>query len=120
MPGVPRLLWLETTPQHFHGADGTGLFADKKKPVSCRAVLNRTAAAWRNDHFEQWVRTPIQFEELPPNPQLFHDHWRIVRQFDALLPMQLMHPVNDCTHFCYSPFLYGPAWDGIGAALVER
>lgn len=106
---VAALLWLESTPQHFNGADGTGLFSDKKKPVSCAAIRNFTAAAWRNDHFDQWSRAR--------QPELNSEGWRIVRQFDALLPLQLMHPVNDCTHFCYSPFLYGPAWDGIGSVL---
>ena len=59
----PRLLWRETTPQHFASAGGTGLYADARAesrqlrcaPIHVNASTLR-AASWRNLQFERWSR----------------------------------------------------------------
>lgn len=111
-------------PQHFATRTGTGLFADainrKGNQHNCPPIVNTTAAAWRNAFFEHWS-LPWRDKTLngrrsnaAPIPTWLH-----VPQFDALVMRSDMHPALECTHWCYSPFLYAPMWDGVAAALSQ-
>ena len=43
---------------------------------------------------------------------------RIVPAFRALLPRHDLHAAPDCTHFCYSPWLWAPIWRAAADALA--
>ena len=45
--------------------------------------------------------------------------WMDVPLFDALLPRGDMHPALECTHWCYSPFLYAAHFDAVAAAIEQ-
>ena len=130
---VARLLWLETPPQHFLGGSWQA-WRDLKSavaarggllPTKCDPVADREAAAWRNIHFSRWTRQrQAQWAVSQPSSSSSGQQqrsdatlFRTVSFFDALLPLASMHSQRDCTHYCYSPFVYGPAWQSIGAAL---
>ena len=61
-----RLLWRETTPQHYRSYSGSGLYVDMRgngtcapigKPASGEASADQLRTAnWRNRQFERWSR----------------------------------------------------------------
>ena len=168
------LLWRETTPQHFRGRSGTGLYAERSgsaatggqhsgSSVECAPVLMSSVehvrkANWRNKLFEKWSRpwrvrapsaraassrrlaaaqaggaksrasshhvtptsehlpTPAWGSGLPPGEPTT-SVITIVPAFEALLVRHDLHAPPDCTHFCYSPFVWEPLWQAAAAAL---
>jgi len=245
-----RLLWRETSPQHFASRSGTGLFAersgsaaasqtircapvgsvvaavDPKSGADAKRVQKETAttraearietraegvaadgaaatveaevaaqrmrvskAGWRNRHFERWSRPWRMQVHVLHRTHHHHEHrhkpqgdtvtwsggsvggrrlglrtsghhggamgrsgpragptnttgshsggtmnlssWgtalradepttllRIVPAFRALLPRHDLHAAPDCTHFCYSPWLWAPIWRAAAEALA--
>lgn len=132
-PMPATILWRETTPQHFGGSSGTGLFAERKGSagtgtrgkkegaISCAAVNVSDAehvhkAGWRNHLFEKWSRPwrGAKARRHPKDPTV-----RIVPAFDALLPRHDLHVAPDCTHFCFSPFLWQPVWTAAADVLDD-
>lgn len=120
-----RLLWLETMPQHFKTPTGSGLFSDvanRRDPhMRCKPVTDVNASSWRNHLYTRWSRSrrePAQ-ELRAISGTTTVPAWLDVAQFDALLPRYDMHPFSECTHWCYSPFLYMPMWEGVASALAR-
>ena len=131
-PSRARLLWLETMPQHFRTRTGSGLFSDalhRQGPhPSCPQIANESAAAWRNAFFARWSQ-PWRERALLAGASTAEDGrsrllfkaplWMDVPLFDALLPRGDMHPALECTHWCYSPFLYAAHFDAVAAAMEQ-
>jgi hypothetical protein len=178
-PRRATLLWRETTPQHFAGASGTGLYAERAgsaaagaaKATSCSAVDASATervrkAEWRNRFFDKWSRpwrvkpahsrasamasrrlshsagsssshnsrgsgsrgsssggsygvmpTPGWASALPAGTASILE---VVPAFAALLPRHDLHRPPDCTHFCFTPFLWEPVWHAAANVLAQR
>jgi len=133
------LFWRETTPQHFPGSSGTGLFAERSHQKAARATcapisgLDALTAGvpsekqrqavdksnWRNRHFASWRRSLARSASNGSAPG------DLSKLIDGVLPVHaLLMPRHDaklapdCTHFCFSPFLWTPMWRTL-ARLLE-
>jgi hypothetical protein len=51
----------------------------------------------------------------PPPPELVILPW-----WNFTAQLHMMHPATECTHYCYSPFLYVPLWKGLRLAMDRR
>ena len=196
-----RVLWRETTPQHFAGRSGTGLFAERSGTaattgnvaVACTPLnsSNLNKANWRNRQFERWsqpwrlkppsrhahaaihqrcgvpkvVRHALPKAEANALGRRLGDRahkktstaavgghvdgashharssatrgdsaantsWgsalprgareslvEVVPAFAALAPRADLHVAPDCTHYCYTPYLWAPIWEAAADAL---
>eukprot|EP00440_Ansanella_granifera_P037428 gb/GFBE01040607.1/.p1 GENE.gb/GFBE01040607.1/~~gb/GFBE01040607.1/.p1 ORF type:complete len:235 (+),score=11.14 gb/GFBE01040607.1/:1-705(+) len=103
-----RVLWRETTPQHFENPDGSGLYSSRQRSRACKPIFNVTLANWRNRYFEQWLqaRTSKYYRGL-----------RKVPLFQALISRHDLHHDGDCTHFLYSPFTWEYLWQGVAHSI---
>ena len=150
-PGsVPRVLWIDTLPQHFNTSSGDGLHAhrieghlDASHPRPTCVPTDHKAASWRNAAFDAWIarvrpsapRTPDNYTERHaavgrrgtwntrrwvevPTADIFMDRWDLHSWFTE----HSRGPKADCTHYCYTPFLYEPVWSRIERATrcVDR
>eukprot|EP00900_Chrysochromulina_parva_P006781 jgi/Chrpa1/16103/Chrysochromulina_OHIO_Genome00007369-RA len=99
MAGLARLLWLETLPQHFPGEDGSGTFR-----------WSAMAASPRLQPAPPWVRLRLF--------HLFLDRHDMHGSSTDPKTRRIPGVGVDCTHFCFSPWLYAPVWDAaVNAAL---
>ena len=120
-----RLLYLESLPQHFASSDGSGLYdrgyLKRFKPTSCLPIRNASAALWRNTFFHDWIRRrqaeDVDSVTASTYASALHPLWLEVPLFDAFVPRHDMHTAQDCTHYCYSPFLYAPLWNNAATEL---
>ena len=127
---------LDTPPQHFSTHTGSGTFKDglrkdggKQHRTPCTSVTNVTAAYWRNAAMDAWVEAEAVAQQqqwrnatmscetrLSPPPA-----WSLAHRFDIFLPRADLHgiggEVSDCTHYCFTPFLYDVVWRRIAQRL---
>lgn len=104
LPDRSRIIWVETTTQHFTGDDESGLFRSKKNascmtsPVKGRGNMN--AANWRNEHLQELVRNG-SFPKLP-----------VIRVFEESNNYWFLHDFKhrDCVHYCYWPPRFFSIW----------
>ena len=124
------LLWLDVPPQHFEGFGGTGTYNLAAAFRRCVAV-NASLASWRNALIHGWAAPWRAPGALTPNAS--HDGWVHVPTFDVFVHRHDLHgsfkPEElhqagkrtqfDCTHYCFSPFLYEPVWALVVRALTR-
>jgi hypothetical protein len=116
-------------PQHFDtpARDGSydlrmHLSGDSPGRRECISV-DPLKAAWRNDAFAAWLHDSQHDGRLP------RERWGFARTFEVFLNRKELHPkyrakgafalghFYDCTHYCFTPFLYEPVWALIARAL---
>ncbi|KAL1503501.1 hypothetical protein AB1Y20_011982 [Prymnesium parvum] len=129
--GVPRKLglWVQTLPQHFYtpsgdwrrrgrrkggGGEGSGTWGERKMPQcpeTCAAT--REELDWRQAAAARAARAAGITEE------------GVVPTAAMLQPLHLLHKRTkfrcqlDCTHYCYSPVLWGGLLDGLYRRLYN-
>ena len=102
------VLWLGVPAQHFYTRSGSGSYHEREPHQPCAAV-NATAAEWRDQLFAKWLepRRPVR-------------RWNEASTFGIYVDRPDLHGKMkngewDCTHYCFSPFLYQPMW-----SLIEK
>ena len=117
----PKVVWLGAFPQHFNSSTGSGAYhkaslSDMSRMKGNRCVpANESRAAWRNDLFNKWVaphRTAPGWTEASPFGIFFERH-----DLHSSFHMKHVGDFADCTHYCYTPFLYQPVWTLLEHAL---
>jgi hypothetical protein len=135
------MLHRETSAQHFDAEGGDFFWAiDKKDQLNSSALLTCTpfqqgpSAEWRelavkeaaiaagfefDTHHVQW------WKQRESSPQVLSSSRRrdkivVLPFFDFTTTLHKYHPLNqDCTHFCYSPYLWWPLWRSLRIAMEE-
>lgn len=99
-------LWRSTLPQHFATKNGTGLYSDH---ILGRNDCPALEQPWRHGsdailaHVRAGSPTPlIDMTSLLEGASVFHS-------------LQ----VGDCSHFCYSPYLFSPMLTLVGEAIRQ-
>lgn len=117
----PKVVWLGAFPQHFNSSSGSGAYAkaslsDMKRMNGNRCVpANESRATWRNDLFKQWVsprRAASGWAEVSPFGIFFERH-----DLHSSFHLKSVGTMADCTHYCYTPFIYQPVWTLLEHAL---
>lgn len=136
-----RVLWRETTPQHFTGSSKSGLHSEKSHAfmdlARCSAIgrwegetdaSERTRKAlqrsnWRNSAFARWRRNLTRAARNSTS----HSTRDLGAVIDGVLPMHALLASRfdlkappDCTHFCFSPFVWTPVWRDAARLLRKR
>jgi len=114
------LAWRETSSQHFD-SDG-GHFGNTYTTGDCvpmksgwkgyRMPLMRKAAqnagmGWRSINDNDFFERPLEKNDLVFLP--FRDY---------TVPIDYLHP-GECTHFCYTPYLWLPMWRNLRMAIHQ-
>ena len=110
-----RVVWLGIPPQHFATTSGSGTYSELTHPYTpCEPIRNATLAAWRNELFAEWI--------APQRPVEGAWWWRELSIYGLLVDRSDLHTYDnkgwDCTHFCYTPWLYLPIWALVDLGLV--
>ena len=97
-----NLLWVETAPQHFlhDSAPQNGLYGKRFRGCGLINESLKTEANYRNIVVQEYMDSGI----VPKLP--------IIKRFDYLFDLFHLHSskVQDCTHYCYAPLIYGSIW----------
>jgi len=108
-----RILWRETTAQHFPTPDGywPGVRYAKDMKVGCVPIANPGPESdWRNSDIEHIVKS-----------NGLGKHIKIVPFFNITRPLWSEHVnghLRDCTHFCWSPMLYQPLFHAMANEML--
>ena len=85
--------------------------------IHAHATVSQSLIAARNNdsllHTSHSARWGSSSSLRTSNVSLFH----IVPAFAALLPRHDLHVAPDCTHFCFTPFLWEPVWSAAADVL---
>ena len=128
-------VFVETAAQHFRGAGRTGAYEDRAETQHQPRANGTMATCFcgPTDFSEDW-RNALLHEGLQEHAR--SRRIRLLPYFNLTRPRWDMHVaeatqqhgssdgsprrvVCDCTHFCYSPFLYEPLWWAIGQAADQ-
>jgi hypothetical protein len=98
------IIWRETTAQHFTTSNGfwPGIKYIRNMEMKCQPILNTSIELdWRNREIEEIIR----------KNHLSTIH--VMPWYNVTVPLWSEHPnghLKDCTHFCWTPMLYQPAF----------
>lgn len=121
------LLYRETSAQHFDADGGDWGLRTNSSSKTCTAIrdFRSEAAGWREGKVVKAARAQgyrlVSALDLPAYdddsavPELVVLPWWnfTARHFE-------MHPTEECSHYCSSPFLYLPLWRGLRVAVDHR
>jgi hypothetical protein len=135
------MLHRETSAQHFDAEGGDFFWArDKKDQLNSSALLTcvpfqqGSSAGWREAVVkEAAIEAGFEFDTLhvewlqrrQPSAQVLPSSRRrdkivVLPFFNFTTTLHEDHPLNqDCTHFCYSPYLWWPLWRSLRIAMEE-
>ncbi|RYH05473.1 hypothetical protein EON65_44585 [archaeon] len=108
-----HILWRETSAQHFPTSNGywPGVKYASSMKLECAPIQDASPAAdWRNRIVEHVVLRHNLFKV------------KILPFYNATLPLWSEHPngqLRDCTHFCWSPFLYQPLFHALADTMLS-
>ena len=105
-PANPRILWVESLPQHF--ATKTGAFEKSAGTRKCESLRGKPVQ-WRNAFVAQWLSAH--------NTSALHRKVTLVSAYDAFADREDLHADGDCTHYLYTPFTWRYVWDDIARKL---
>jgi GDSL/SGNH-like Acyl-Esterase family found in Pmr5 and Cas1p len=130
------LIWRETSAQHFDADGGDWGLRTNTSSNQCVPIQNYTtaAAAWRESRVQAAAKaqgyrvvsamdthyvgpTRSQEEEVNDDPGSTKPELVILPWWNFTAQLHMMHPAMECTHYCYSPFLYLPLWKGLRLAM---
>jgi len=115
----PKIVWRETTIQHFPSVNNDGLYHEtqsyngKAWIYTCVPILNKEHARWRLDYTQEWLK----------------DHkmnFTVLRMFDAEVDLWQTYPMpsgdgkTDCTHHVYTPLYFDVIFERLARILHER
>jgi hypothetical protein len=121
------LVYRETSAQHFDADGGDWGLRTNTSVTTCVAIRDyqSPAAAWREAKVAKAAKaqgykllsafdlpTAITSDEQPELVVL--PWWNFTAQHFE------MHPPEECSHYCSSPFLYLPLWKGLRNAMDRR
>ncbi|KAL4444044.1 hypothetical protein ABPG75_011781 [Micractinium tetrahymenae] len=117
---LPRLVWMETGPQHFFTPQGLYPGPQAPKPYRCRPLQ-----AWYQGDPETRAGSWRNAAVAPLVPRLADTHLRI---YNASVPLWESHMPGECSHWCH-PAAY-ELWvfllndvlrdSGLGSAVVVQ
>ena len=118
---APLLFWRETAPQHFDGCprgDGAwSTYAAHRRPGAdpqCAETRWRESQQWTDLH-----EGAVALNRLVAHAAQAYPHISMLPVFERFGPRHdAHHYAADCTHWCYSPFLWDAAIMPFYAALV--
>lgn len=98
--------------------------ASKLEAATSEAGSHRSHEYSKNGHIGRnssgahgHMSTPAWASSLPPNA-VDVSILEVVPAFAALLPRHDLHSAPDCTHFCFTPFLWEPVWHAAADAML--
>jgi hypothetical protein len=109
-----KIIWRETTAQHFMTPNGywPGIKYIRNMELKCSALQDTSLASdWRNREIEKIIMKHSLSSSI-----------RILRFYNTTIPLWSEHPnghLKDCTHFCWTPMLYQPAFHYLRDLLVS-
>ena len=104
--GALAIIWRSAETQHFHTADGSGLYERLVDRDSCAEITVPSESRYRKDIIQQ------EFLDKHPNIS-------VVPVGEWSLPEYWMHNPRDCTHYCYAPGRSTPVWQAIRDILQK-
>jgi hypothetical protein len=114
---IVRIMWRETSAQHFPTSNGywPGVKYANEMKLACEPIKDTSSNSINGDWRNSDINNIINKYKL--------EHIQIVPFYNVTLPLWSSHVnghLRDCTHFCWSPFLYQSLFHELAAPFKDK